>query len=1078
MRRSAARLRDSATSATLLLALSSPGPLMASVHVHAVRVGMDSNHTRLVLESDQPIRAHLLHGASTCTLQLKLDDVDAHGTLAGLGQAIGANNPFLLSGAAEGSATGARLVLTTRAGVRTRLSQFKAGAGFGARLVLDVFPAPSSAVQDAACPTSRMPTSPRNVVIPTVQGQLAQQTTPSAVQVLGTRVGVAPDRVRLILESDRPIAARVVHPTTPGALSIELGDVPLNAALLGLPQEIGANPYLTTVGLEHDASGTRIRLLAPAPVQPLIFNLLPGDGHGNRLVIDVFPERILPSTPSVAAAAATVEILSATPKPMPMPMPAPAEPVPTPVRGPKRRAMVEAWLEVHVNGVQQGTTLILRGDDGEIYVQPDDLQRWRLNVSCEARIPHGTDAYCPLTSIKGVSYRIDEARAMLSIDVPAALLAQSHLSGMSRATDMPTPSPPGGYLNYDVFAGRENTGPTKTSAVVEAGLFGRFGSGNSTLLSRHTEGNTRMIRLDTTWTRDEPERMASLRLGDAISGTSSWGRAVRMGGVQWATNFATRPTFVTLPLPTVEGVAATPSTVDYYVNDALRLRREVPSGPFTIQDLPVVTGAGDIRMVVRDLLGREQVVSRPFYAASGILAKGLRDYSYELGFERKNYGLASNDYGPPIAVGTERLGLSDHVTGEVHAELLQDRQTIGLGGDFLVGNLGLLSVAVAGSRAAGGAGGLMELGFQRQSSHLSYGARSQFTTSGFTQLGYETPARPPRQTTSAFFSMGTSVLGSFGMNYTHQEFRGAEDIELLGASYSHSVGRVGYLSLSALRFLEGDRSTLVSMIFTMPLGNTDNLSVGGQASAGSAGGSLQFQHNLPAGSGAGYRVQAGLSANDPDLAEVTMQNNVGTYMLGAAQNRGKLAYRASVRGGVAMLANKMFFSRHIDDSFAVVRVPGFPGVRVYADNQPVAVTDEAGYAMVPQLRSYQRNPIRIEQADLPLGAQIHGLQLDAVPYYRSAVTLTFPVSSTRGAIVTIKLTDGSFLPPGATVLVEGNPATFPVGYNGETYLTGLQATNKLHASWRGQSCDMTVAFPPGDDPLPRIGPITCAGVRP
>ncbi|NUR23447.1 MAG: fimbrial biogenesis outer membrane usher protein [Frateuria sp.] len=753
-----------------------------------------------------------------------------------------------------------------------------------------------------------------------------------------------------------------------------------------------------------------------------------------------------------------------------MPTPAPA-----PNQGP---GVAEAWLEVHVNGTPQDTTLVLQDGHGAVYVRNEDLKQWRLDVSCTGQFQHGGEAYCPLSAIKGLTYRVDPVHGVLSIGVPATSMAESHLSGLSLGTDQPTPSPPGAYLNYDVFAGRESRGPTSTSALLETGLFGRLGSGTNTLLAHDTGGGTRTIRLDTTWTRDEPDRMASLRLGDTITGASAWGRAVRMGGVQWATNFATRPTLVTFPLPTVGGVAAAPSTVDYYVNDVLRLRREVPSGPFTIQDMPVVTGAGEMRMVVRDLLGREQVISQPFYASGDILAKGLRAYSYELGFERRNYGFSSNDYGRPVAIATERRGLTDNFTGEVHAEVLQNQQTLGLSGDFLLGDLGSLTLSAAGSRDPRGRGGLLEVGFQRQSNFLSWGANSQFTTPGFSQLGYEAPARPPKQTTSAYVSVGTVRLGSFGVNYTRQDFRERSGVDLLGASYSRSLGRMGYLSLSALRFLGSDGSTLVSLLFTVPLGTADSVSVNGQTRAGSSSGTLQYQHNLPVGSGAGWRMQAGLSPRDPSLAELTLQNDVGTYTFGAAQSRGQRAYQASVQGGFALLDGGIFASRHIDQSFAVVQVPGFSHVRVYADNQAVAVTDAKGYAMVPRLRPYQRNPIRIEQADLPLDADIQGLQLDAVPYAHAAVALTFPVKAAHGAVVVVKLDDGSFLPAGATITVEGNATPFPVGYQGEAYLTGLGASDKLHASWHGQSCAMTVALPHTSDPLPRIGPVSCQGVRP
>ncbi|MEI7037296.1 fimbria/pilus outer membrane usher protein [Fulvimonas yonginensis] len=1076
------RFRPSSVRCALLLLALSPGPLLAAVHVRAVRVGMDPDHTRLVLESDKPIRAHLTRRGAGA-LQLDLDGVDADRVLAGLERAIGANNPFLLGATVEDSATGSRLVLPTRSPVRTRLFNLEAGSGFGERLVLDVFPAPPPSGQAPAVarPSPVAPVPARIAVTADTLASLAQQASSGNVHVSSTRVGIAANRVRLVLESDRPIHARVVHPTTPGPLSVELGDVPLDGALLELPEKIRPNPYLTSVRLEHDASGTRIRLLAPAPVEPQIFNLAPGDGHGDRLVVDVFPERIVPSAPPAAAPTAPSEVLRATPAPVapaPSPVPAPAAPAAPPA--PAQPAVAEAWFEVHVNGAAQDTTLVLQGNDGAIYVRPDDLQQWHLDVGCAGALRHGSDTYCALAAIKGLTYQVDQARGMLAISVPPTLMAESHLSGMSLGIDRPTPSPPGAYLNYDVFAGHESAGSTTTSALLETGLFGRMGSGTSTLLSRRTDDATRTIRLDTTWTHDDPDRMASLRLGDTISGASAWGRSVRMGGVQWATNFATRPTFVTFPLPTVDGVAAAPSTVDYYVNDALRLRREVPGGPFTIQDLPVVTGAGEIRMVVRDMLGREQVISQPFYASSGILARGLRDYSYELGFERRNYGLASNDYGKPVLVGTERRGLTDHVTGEIHAELLQDQQTLGLNGNVLVGDLGVLTLSAAGSHDRDGRGGLLELGFQRQSTDLSWGARSQVTTPGFSQLGYEAPARPPKQMTSAYVSVGTQGFGSFGLNYTRQSFRESnrEDIELLGASYSRALGRLGYLGLSALRFLGGDGSTLVSMTFTMPLGSVDSLSLNGQTRGGSSGGTLQYQHNLPAGSGAGWRMQAGLSPDDPSLAELALQNDVGTYTIGAAESQGRQAYQASVQGGIALLAGRVFPSRHIDDSFAVVRVPGFPGVRVYADNQPVAVTDERGYALVPRLRPYQRNPIRIEQADLPLDAEIQGLQLDAVPYSHSAVALTFPVRAARGAVVVVKLEDGSFLPAGATITVEGSTATFPVGYQGEAYLTGLEATNTLRANWRGQSCDMTVAFPATGDPLPRIGPVICKGLRP
>ncbi|MEK5773154.1 fimbria/pilus outer membrane usher protein, partial [Acinetobacter variabilis] len=73
----------------------------------------------------------------------------------------------------------------------------------------------------------------------------------------------------------------------------------------------------------------------------------------------------------------------------------------------------------------------------------------------------------------------------------------------------------------------------------------------------------------------------------------------------------------------------------------------------------------------------------------------------------------------------------------------------------------------------------------------------------------------------------------------------------------------------------------------------------------------------------------------------------------------QIAVRTNIRGGIAMVGNGLLPSRYIDSSFAVVRVPGFSDVRVYAENQQVARTNSKGDALIPRLRPYERNQISI-----------------------------------------------------------------------------------------------------------------------
>jgi hypothetical protein len=96
----------------------------------------------------------------------------------------------------------------------------------------------------------------------------------------------------------------------------------------------------------------------------------------------------------------------------------------------------------------------------------------------------------------------------------------------------------------------------------------RFARRRDELAARpHDDLRREAVRLDSTWTLDFPERLATLRVGDAISASGAWGRSVRFGGVQFGTNFSTQPTLVTTPLLYAQGEAIVPSTVDVFVNN-------------------------------------------------------------------------------------------------------------------------------------------------------------------------------------------------------------------------------------------------------------------------------------------------------------------------------------------------------------------------------------------------------------------------------------------------------------------------------------------------------------------------------
>ncbi|WIM06562.1 MAG: fimbria/pilus outer membrane usher protein [Candidatus Nitricoxidivorans perseverans] len=735
-------------------------------------------------------------------------------------------------------------------------------------------------------------------------------------------------------------------------------------------------------------------------------------------------------------------------------------------------------LAVSINGVDSGAVVAaLPLADGGLAVAERDLRAWRLNPPAGAALRAGGEPYVRLADLPGIEYRIDTGSQTLLLRVPATAFAATAFTHGGKGIDL-TPSRPGGFFNYDLNwqrdGGRDNGG-----GLFEIGAFNALGSGTATGLWNSATPRRRWVRLDTTWNVDMPERMESLRFGDAIGRADGWGRAVRFGGIQWASNFATQPGFIAFPLPTLRGEAALPSTLDVYLDNARLLHGDIPPGPFDLANVPTITGQGELRLVVRDLLGRQQVISQPYYASPHLLKPGLRDFSYEFGAVREDYGVASARYGRLMLAATDRLGISPGFTRELRAELLADQQTLGAGGVWLLPqfgafHLGVLNFGAAVSHSSDGLGRLFALGVERQARDVSVNFQAQHVDREFVQLG-RLPGSSPRNTLAA--SLGLPLGGNgLGLGYMRRSTWEGEGHRLLSASYSLRLGAAGQLGLHALRDLSGDSWLSLGLIWTMALDQRTSLSADLSRQDGRSRTTLQAQRNPPAGNGFGYRLLAG--DDEHYQAGATLQTDRATFTAETARFASRNGYRAGVSGGIAVAGGRIFPSLRIDDSFAVVKVGDYAGVRVYRDNQEVTRTDAQGLALITRLRAYQENPVGIEQADLPIDAEVEALQLKLTPALRSGVVVDFPVRRSRNASFRLVGDDGLAVPPGAVVRIKGDTREFPVGFDGRAFVTGLDTKNRVEAEWDGRRCIADLALDDPDEPLPDLGILTCKGTTP
>ncbi len=115
----------------------------------------------------------------------------------------------------------------------------------------------------------------------------------AAAPILSARIWPAEDYTRLTIESKAPIEHRMLIIEHPDRLVIDLEGVKLDENLKSLPSRVNADdPYIKAIRLGRFKPGVvRIVLDLKTKVSPQLFSLKPVADYGNRLVLDIYPEK-------------------------------------------------------------------------------------------------------------------------------------------------------------------------------------------------------------------------------------------------------------------------------------------------------------------------------------------------------------------------------------------------------------------------------------------------------------------------------------------------------------------------------------------------------------------------------------------------------------------------------------------------------------------------------------------------------------------------------------------------------------------------------------------------------------------
>jgi outer membrane usher protein len=754
------------------------------------------------------------------------------------------------------------------------------------------------------------------------------------------------------------------------------------------------------------------------------------------------------------------------------------------------------YLDVSINGVSCDKIVAIHQEpDGSLSVLPEDLK----SIGLLAPGPDAflADARIALGRLPGVTYVFDAAQQSINFIAPDAarirLIVDARDDGNNGsgarindagAGDGEVSNGLGVLLNYDVYASvsRPDAGGivmAPLAGTFQARAYGPFGLVDQTfsVLSAPFEAR----RLDTTWSFSDPGSMRTYRAGDVVTGALGWTRPTRLGGIQIQNDFGLRSDVITYPVPSLSGSAALPSSVDLLINNTDRYSGSVPAGPFDIVNIPVITGAGTVELVVRDPTGKQVVTKLDYFTSPRLLKPGLIDYSAELGFARTRYGGTGDGYDPRLMGSASiRSGLTDWLTWEGHAEGGLDLLSGGTGFTAALGRLGVGQFSVAASRTAQAAGlqvsgsaqlafGKVAIGARALRSFGRYEDIASFTSPGILDHSSPTPA--------AVYQLSLSLptpwdTGRANLSYTQSERPSGEIAQIVSASYGQ---RMFSGSASATAYYDiKSRNYGMALSIWSPIGG-----LSGGTSVRRDGGKTLLTANIGQSGGEDIGDTSWLveMAKDDSLdfsASARTELPAATLRARAARSGAQTGVQGELSGSIVAADAGVFLARPVTDAFAVVDV-GAAGIPVMYQNRLVGTTGTNGKLLVPGLSSYQKNRVSIDPAKLPLDKVVEDTTALVSPARGSGVVVTFGKRSSGGtALVSFRDAAGAYLPLASTGRTAPDAEEFVVGYDGAALLDGLVADNKVTITLPdGSSCEADFPYAASGGELVNIADVIC-----
>ncbi len=749
----------------------------------------------------------------------------------------------------------------------------------------------------------------------------------------------------------------------------------------------------------------------------------------------------------------------------------------------------EIVLGVLLNNQDKGSFIIHLDPAGQALIDREDFGR--LGIDPNALPVQAEGRWLAPANWTGVEQSLDFEQGILYLHIPPHYLQRSEMATGGAPVQRVEPTPGNGfYTNYALTYAWDQTARDALNGSFElAGRMGRFLLFTSLNYYGSPAANKPWVRNLTQVVHDDPDSLRRWTVGDFSLFSGSLGSGGLYGGIKLEKTFVLDPLLRRYPGMGIGGMLENPATVEIYVNDVLVDKRELPAGPFNAASLPVMNGSGNVRLVIRDIFGREMIIDRPYYINTLMLKPGLDEYQLGIGYQRLNQGQSSNDYGDPALAGFYRRGLSNWLTAGIRGEADSGMINIGPTANLTLFGRGFLDLSTAWSHdgAGNGLGGQANFAIPYGRGTLSGSVRK--FSGAYANLAPKTEGK--KQLASDYSLTASWYAGALGsLTVTcgrlayHDDEPGRTRLSLI---YQRSLFRSGNLNLTLQRLRDDDgrvdNSVLLTLQFALD-GGRRYVSFQGGSAQGRNASTLSLYRNMPYSLGNGYRLQLQYdeAASRSWLGYARIERN-GRWLrssLDYTDNGEQRSGLARVSGALAWLGGEVHLSRPINDAYALVRT-GMPGVEVKLNGQLAGRTGKRGSLLVPGLINYSRNNLGIDLSELPLGYTLVDDTTEALaPYYRGGVVADFRIRAMRSVEGRLRWwQDGQFHAvefAGLDISGGGIKRTTFTGYDGLFYFDNLPAgAYTLRMYKNDRECRAGIEVPAVDEPGLDLGEIDCGG---